>query len=140
MKATSVLFFMLTAAHAQMLNLPNGGKIETLADGSVWVVIRPSEVRVAFMVDKSMPTTGNFRTYVVENLPESDIVNAPQSLKIDLYGHCQSKTFEIYGTLPYEGKMGGGLPVVELKTEPDSLLRHVTANSPMAAVFQIICK
>lgn len=126
----------------QVLTLPSGNKLETLADGTVWAVIYPNSEMLAIQLDPStMPTTSSFHTVMIVNLPESDIVGAPQSERIQVEGECESRTYQIMGVLPYSGKNGGGLPDVDSAvTEPEGVLRKVTADSPIWHVFDLVCK
>ena len=126
----------------QVLTLPSGNKLETLADGTVWAVIHPNNEMLAIQLDpNTMPTSSAFRTVMIVNLPESDVVGAPQSERILVEGECQSRTYQIMGVIPYAGKNGGGLPDVDSgTTEHEGVLRKVTADSPIWHVFDLVCK
>jgi hypothetical protein len=78
---------------------------------------------------------------MIVNLTESDIVDAPQSERIQVEGECQSRTYQIMGVLPYSGKNGGGLPDVNsAATEPEGVLRKVMPDTPIWYVFNLVCK
>jgi hypothetical protein len=126
----------------KIVTLPNGNKVETLVDGTVWAVIYPNNTMLAIQLDpNSMPTDSGFRTVMIVNLPESDIVNAPRSERIQIQGECQSRTYQIMGALPYSGKNGGGLPDVGLAaTEPEGVLRKVMPDTPVWHAFELACK
>lgn len=124
------------------VTLPNGNKVETLADGTVWAVIHPNNEMLAIQLDpKTMPVSSAFHTVMIVNLPESDIVGAPQSERIWVEGECQSRTYQIMGVIPYAGKDGGGLPDADsADTEPESVLRKVMPDTPVWHVFNLVCK
>lgn len=130
-------FALVLSAHAKTLTLPNGNTVETLADGEVWVTLH---LGPAFRITPDMPTAGQFRTAIVENLPESNIVGAPQSMEIQILGDCQTKTFQVWGVLPYDGKMRAGSPEAQLATGPEEVTRRVETGSPMERVFHVVCK
>jgi hypothetical protein len=125
----------------KILTLPNGNKVETLADGTVWAVIHPNNEMLAIQLDpNTMPTSSGFHTVMIVNLPESDIVDAPQSERIQVEGECQSRTYQIMGVLPYSGKNGGGMPVESGATEPEGVLRKVMPDTQIWSVFNLVCK
>lgn len=125
----------------KVLTLPNGNKVETLADGTNWAVIHPNNEMLAIQLDpKTMPASSNFHTVMIVNLPESDIVNAPQSERIQVEGECQSRTYQVMGVLLYSGKNGGGLPDVDSSfTEPEGVLRKAMPDTLMWHVFNVVC-
>lgn len=127
---------------SKIVALPNGNKLESLADGTVWAVIHPNGEMLAIQLDPStMPTDAGFETVMIINLPESDIVGAPQSERIQIQGNCRSRTYQIMGVLPYSGKNGGGLPDVDsAATEPEGVLRKVMQKSLIWDVFNVACK
>ena len=76
-----------------VLILPSGYKLERLPDGTVWVVLHPHDELLAVRIDeKAMPTASSFMTELIINMPESDIVNAPLSERIQVEGGCSSMT------------------------------------------------
>lgn len=115
----SAALALVGIARAQKLTLPNGNTIETLPNGETWATIYLQGKALAIQLTPNMPATGQFQTNLVQNLPESDIVGAPQSVEIQIWGDCQTKTYQIMGMLPYEGKMRGGLPETENATGPE---------------------
>ncbi len=123
MRNSLVLFAALAlvlSAHAQKtLTLPNGNTVERLANGETWATIRPNGTPIAIQLTSGMPATGEFQTQIVMNLPESDILNAPQSEDIALWGYCDTKTYTVIGVIPFSGKMRSGVPAYpELETGP----------------------
>jgi hypothetical protein len=126
----------------KIVTIPNGNKVETLADGTVWAVIHPNNEMLAIQFDpKTMPASSGFYTVMIVNLPESDIVGAPQSERIRVEGECQSRTYQIMGVVPYAGKDGGGMPDVDsADTEPEGVLRKVMPDTHMWHVFDLVCK
>ena len=91
-----------------IVTLPNGNKLETLADGTVWAVLHPLDQLLAIQVTDAMPTVSVFRTTIIINLPESDIVNAPQSERIQIEGECQSRPITFGAFYHMRIKMGEG--------------------------------
>lgn len=114
-------------------------KITKLSNGEIWARIHVHPT-IAVRLLPDMPATGQFRTAIVRNLPPSDIVGAPQSVEIQILGDCQTKTVQIWGMLPYSGKMRAGYPEGELATGPEGVTRRVEPNSPMERIFKIVCK
>jgi hypothetical protein len=135
---------------SQIATMPNGNKIETLADGSNWIVLHagwkgtsrtgaPLQKYLAFQFTKAMPTTSVFRTFIITDTPESDVVDAPQSERIEIEGDCHSQTYDIWGVMPYSGKNGGGMPDEDLATGPEGVYRKVTPDTPIWYVFDAVC-
>ena len=62
-----------------------------------------------------------FHTYIVANLPESDIVGAPQSIMHDVEGNCETRTYHKLGTLFFAGKNRSGVAMKQLP--PDNVER-----------------
>lgn len=116
-----------------------GQSITKLANGEVWAKVQVHPT-IAVRLLPEMPATGQFQTAIVRNLPESNIVNAPQSLMIEILGDCRANTVQILGVLPYAGKMRGGLPETELATGPEGVTRQVKPDSLMGRVFSIVCR
>jgi hypothetical protein len=144
MRKTLVLFVALaltgmSSAYGQK-SAQNEIKITKLSNGEIWarIQIRPL---IAVQLLSGMPATGQFQTHIVMNLPESDIVNAPQSEDIAIWGNCQSKTYTVIGVMPYSGKMRSGIPAYpELERGPEGVTRRIQPNSPMEQVFKVVCK
>ena len=125
----------------KVVTLPNGNKLEHLPDGTTWVVLHPNNELLAVRVDqKVMPTASHFATVLIVNLPESDIVNAPFSERIQVEGECSSMTYSILGVLPYAGKNGGGLPRADSALGPENVMRRVMRDTLMSHVFDLVCK
>lgn len=139
MKKLAILFFAL-AASAQTITLPDGNTIETLPNGETWAILHIKGEPLGVQLTPNMPATGEFQTFLIRNLPESNIVGAPQSVKIHILGNCQSKTIQIMGMLPYSEKMGGGLPDPEHAIDSEGVVRKVDPASPLAHVLKVACK
>jgi hypothetical protein len=87
------------------LTYPNGNTIQTLADGTTWATVRPgTDEQVSIRMFPSAPT---FRTVLIANR-DTDILNGPQSDKIQLEGNCGARTFEIMGDEGMSGRNGSG--------------------------------
>ena len=122
------------------ITLPNGNTAQQLANGTVWATIRPAGEPINIQLSPRGPARGQFGTVIIKNLPESDIVGAPQSVQIGIRGDCQSKTYQIMYTSPYSGKMGSGMPVYpELEGGSENVLRRVEPGSLVEQVFSIVC-
>lgn len=139
-KKLLVCMFLLTGiAVAQEPNIicnpKTGLTVQQLSDGEIWATIHGISVQL----DPSMPVSGYFRTNIVVNLPESDVLGAPQSELIQIEGNCQSRTVTILGALPYAGKNRSGLPMVDLESGPEGVVRKVEPNTPMQTVFNVVC-
>ena len=79
-----------------------------------------------------------FHTFIVANLPESDIVGAPQSVMNDVEGNCEARTFHVLGSLFYAGKNRSGVPMQSLPAE--EIERKVVPNSHFEKAFDMLCK
>ena len=122
------------------MTLPNGNTVSTLANGEIWATIHPDGVPIAIRLTPDMPARGQFQTLIVQNLPESNIVNAPQSAETVVWGNCQSKTYEYMGSVFYQGKMRSGPPTGDDPTPPEGVTRRVEPDSPMDHIFHVICQ
>jgi hypothetical protein len=120
---------------------PNGVILATLVDGTTWMTIHGADEPVSFQISKGMVGAGNFRTNIIMNLPESDVVGAPQSAKMMVEGECQSKTYVIDTITDFAGKMGSGLITTGFVGGDDfeRVARRVPPNSPMERVFATLC-
>lgn len=128
MKKLVVVFAALAlgiAAHAQT------GK-------ETWVTLK--SVGISFQVTPDMPTAGKFQTNVLRDLPGSDIIDGAQSVKIQIWGDCRTRTYQIMGMLPYSGKMGSGTPDAEHATDPEGVVHRVEDGSLIEHVFTVACK
>lgn len=74
---------------------------------------------------------------LVTNLPNSAIVNAPQSAAMKIYGSCSLRQYTKWGIVLFTEKWRGGVPVVSYG--PDNLLLKVLPNTPIAALFDKEC-
>lgn len=79
-----------------------------------------------------------FHTYVVANLPESDIVGAPESVMNDVEGNCESRTYHVLGSLFFAGKNRSGMAMH--KTPSENVERKLALNSPFEKAFDLLCK
>lgn len=74
---------------------------------------------------------------LVTNLPNSAIVNAPQSAAMKIYGSCSLRQYTKWGITLFSEKWRGGYPVATYG--PDNLLLKVLPNTPVAALFDKEC-
>lgn len=84
-----------------------------------------------------IPRNGEFRTHVVTNLAESDIIGAPQSDEMFIDGNCPTRTYMIMGDVPWSGKMRSGIPMEGSGAE--DLPRRVIPGTIMDEVFSVFC-
>jgi hypothetical protein len=118
---------------------PNGVVMQTLVDGSTWATVRANQDdQLSVQVNKAMPAEGVFWTNIIQNEPESDILNGPKSEKIQIQGDCQTRTYEIMGGLLLSEKNGLGVPMGDW--EMDGVLRRVIPDTSIAHVFKMVCK
>ncbi|WP_445367204.1 hypothetical protein ACH5Y9_19125 [Methylomonas sp. BW4-1] len=78
-----------------------------------------------------------FHTYIVANLPESDIVGAPQSVMNEVEGNCETRTFHLRGSLFFAGKNRSGMAMED--TPPENFERKLVSNSPFEKAFDMLC-
>jgi hypothetical protein len=88
---------------------PSGWVIKQLSDNSVWATIKGADEPVSFQLSRDFPLSGTFRTNIIMNLPESDVVGAAQSVEMQIEGDCQSKTWVPDIIENFSGKMGTGV-------------------------------
>lgn len=74
---------------------------------------------------------------MVTNLPESAIVNAPQSAAVRIYGSCSRRQYTKQGFAFFSEKWRGGYIVSNYP--PDNLILKVLPNTPIAALFDREC-
>ena len=79
-----------------------------------------------------------FRTYLVANLPESDIVGAPQSVMTEVEGDCEARQYHVLGTLFFAGKNRSGMAMEN--TESEEFERKLIPGSPFEKAFDLLCK
>jgi hypothetical protein len=79
-----------------------------------------------------------FATYIVANLPESDIVGAPQSIMYQVDGNCETRHYSVLGSLSFSGKNRSGTP--SESTPPENVERKLVPSSPFEKAFDMLCK
>jgi hypothetical protein len=79
-----------------------------------------------------------FDTYIVANLPESDIVGAPQSIMHEVEGDCETRTYHVLGSLFFAGKNRSGVAMQDMP--PQEVERTLVPNSPFEKAFDMLCK
>jgi hypothetical protein len=114
------------------LTYPNGNIMETRADGTTWVTIKKLDIK--FQVFSDLPVTGLFQTNIITKLPESDIIEAPQFEKTNILGDCQSKTYQIMGTLITDPN-----GFFDYGSGPEDVKRRVIPDTPVDIVFRAFC-
>ena len=109
----------------------------------VWQVVKAGKKEAfvktnGYYFDRKNYSSPGFHTYIVTNLPESNIVGAPQSMMNDVEGGCRENTYHILGTVFFAGKDRSGLAMNQLP--PEEIIRKVTPNSLFAKAFGVLCK
>jgi len=74
---------------------------------------------------------------LVTNLPETSVVDGPQSAVIDIYGSCGMRQYVTSSLGLFSGPMGGGYMMDYVG--PDSTNRRVLPRTPIAALFDKKC-
>jgi len=92
----------------------------------------------SFFYDKKHYSGTGFHTYLVANLPESNIVGAPQSVMNDLEGNCETRTFHVLGTLFFAGKDRSGVAMKAMPAE--NIERKLVPKSAFEKAFDMLCK
>ncbi|WP_132038634.1 surface-adhesin E family protein [Iodobacter fluviatilis] len=109
----------------------------------VWQKVQSSgkEIYVktnGFFYDKEHYSGVGFHSYIVANLPESNIIGAPQSVMNDVEGNCETRTFHVLGTLFFAGKNRSGVALNSMP--PENIERNLVVNSPFEKAFNLLCK
>lgn len=68
---------------------------------------------------------------------ESDVVGAPRSMAIKIYGSCSQRVFTNQGVALFSGRYRAGYPVGTL--EADNIIRKVTPGSMIDKLFKKEC-
>jgi hypothetical protein len=107
-----------------------------------WTAVNPGmKFRIA-QVAVTESDGKRFEAYIVENLPESDIVGAPESIEMYIRGDCRSKVYGVGTIQKFSGKMGDGDSLGGFTAGldyPDDT-RRVEQGSVMDKVFEVGCK
>lgn len=107
------------------------------AAGEVWQKVPGTDPEIYVQTNNGSP--GNdFEMHIVENLPESDIVDAPQSVALALMANCEARVYIVIDSLFYTGKNRGGYP--EEETGAEEVERRVIPGSPLEKAFDIVCR
>lgn len=79
-----------------------------------------------------------FGTYFVANLPDSDIVGAPQSVMTGVEGDCETRLYHVTGSLFFAGKNRSGMPMEN--TEQEEFERKLIPGTPFEKAFELLCQ
>jgi hypothetical protein len=115
------------------ITYPNGNGMATLADGSTWIFVKKDYRFQVFSGIGDIP--GGFRTSIITKIPQpADIIEAPQSEKILIYGECQSKTYQIWNVVftdpnGYFSVDGGGPENVNRRVMPDLIFGKIQSKN-----------
>lgn len=113
------------------------------SDGETWKSFKSDGKEIfvrtnGFFYTKERYSNYGFRTYIVTNLPASQIVGAPQSVMNQVEGNCETKTFHVLGSLFFAGKDRTGVVVQNMPAE--NVERRLVKNSPFEKAFDFLCK
>lgn len=113
------------------------------SSNDIWQKFRSdgSEIYVktnGFYYTKESYSGYGFRTYIVANLPESNIVGAPQSIMHDVEGNCETRTFHKLGSIFFAGKNRSGVAIQNMP--PEEIEKKLVPNSPFEKAFDLLCK
>jgi hypothetical protein len=108
------------------------------AAGDVWQKVQGTDPEIYVMTNVGFSQGGIVVMYIVENLPESDIVDAPQSVEYDIWGNCAARQYTVIASLFYSGKNRGGYPVGD--TGAEDVERKAIPGSPLEKAFDMLCK
>ena len=139
-RTTAVVVF--NAAPGQISNPPPSKHQagDGLAGGSaddIWQKVQ-SNGREIYVKTNGYYSGGVFHTYIIANLPESDIVGAPQSVMNDVEGNCETRHYHVLGSLFFAGKNRSGMAMES--TPPENVERKLVPNSPFEKAFDMLCK
>jgi hypothetical protein len=114
------------------------------AAGEVWQKVQGTDPEVYVMTNGAYNQPGccsakMFRTYLVSNLPESDIVGAPQSVETEIEGDCETGHYNQISSVFFAGKNRSGTPS-EVITEPEVVVRKVIPGSLFEKAFNMLCE
>lgn len=114
------------------------------AAGEVWQKVQGTDPEVYVMTNGTYNQPGccsakMFRTYLVANLPESDIVGAPQSIETEIEGDCETGHYNQISSIFFAGKNRSGTPS-EVITEPEVVVRKVIPGSLFEKAFNMLCE
>jgi hypothetical protein len=112
---------------------------DDLAGGSaddIWQKVQ-SGGREIYVKTNGYYSGGVLHTYIVANLPESDIVGAPQSVMNDVEGNCTTRHYHVLGSLFFAGKNRSGMAMES--TPPEDVERKLVPNSPFEKAFDMLC-
>ncbi len=73
-----------------------------------WQKVQGTDPAIYAMTNVGFSQGGIVVMYIVENLPESDIVDAPQSVEYDIWGNCAARQYTVISSLFYSEKNRGG--------------------------------
>lgn len=107
----------------------NDAQAETLANG--YFRISPTVIASASVKGDELFAE------LVTNLPESNIVNAPQSVAMQIYGSCSLRQYTRWGMVFFSDKWRGGFPMMQL--DADNINRRAERGGPIAALFDKEC-
>ena len=107
----------------------NNAQAETLANG--YYRVSPTVIATASVKGDEVFAE------LITNLSESNIVNAPQSVAMKIYGSCSLRQYTRWGMAFFSDQWKGGFPMMQF--EADNINRRAERGGPIAAVFDKEC-
>lgn len=98
----------------------------------------PPKIRGTFLNTNVDDPGGVFHTQIVENLPESEIVGAPQSVAHLFEGNCETRHYHLRGSIFFAGPNCTGM-MLPGGTPPEDFERKLVPNSPLEKAFDMVC-
>jgi len=116
---------------------PAPGNPTPNAAGEVCQKVQGTDPEIYVMTNVGFSQDGTVVMYVVENLPESDIVDAPQSVEYDIWGNCAARQYTVIDSYFFSKKNRGGYPVGD--TGAENVERKVIPGSSLEKAFDMLC-
>lgn len=103
-----------------------------------WQRVHSDDRQEILVMTNGIVSRSGFHTYIVENLPESDIVGAAQSVMTEVEGSCETRHYHVRGSLFFEGKNRTGMPMED--TDSEEFERKLIPGSPFEKAFDLLCQ
>jgi hypothetical protein len=114
------------------ITFPNGNSMATLTDGTTWFYGNDYHFQVSRNIGE---VTGSFYKVVTIKIPQpEDIIEAPQFEKMEIWGNCKAKTYQVWSLAFTDANGFFGEPI-----GPETVTRRVMPDTPMAMVFKLTC-
>jgi hypothetical protein len=133
--AIFLLFSTSVTAHeeqfSQLLGAPSDWIKFTLNNKNYMTLKKP------IFTNNSEATGKEFATYIIQDLPDSDIINAPKSQSVGIQVNCKARVYQVQGTYFFSKQMGNGMPAGT--TELEYFQRKINKGSAIDKVMKMFC-